>query len=258
MLWAKAMSGNNQSRFSPTNRLLTALPPREYNHLAPFLKLVSLDLKQVLYEPNEPIKQVYFPDNTVIPIVSRMKDGRTVEAGMVGNEGVVGIYALLGASSPYQYIALTRGHAHRVKAEVLQAEFKRGGTLQDLFLRYTQARLAQFAQISACNYLHPTIKRVCRWLLMVDDRRVSDEIFLTQKDIARMLCVRRTGITEAVGILQKKKLIYYHYGRITILDREGLERAACECYSSSPMDHIQNPTCLKKPLASFGERVCKA
>jgi CRP-like cAMP-binding protein len=221
---------SNQSRLL-INHLLTALPPREYNRLAPHLELVSLDLKQVLYEPNKPIKQVYFPDNAVIPIVSRIEDGRTVEVGMVGNEGVVGIHALLGASSPfYHYITLTRGNAHRVKAEVLQAEFKRGGALQDLLLRYTHARLAQFAHISACNYLHPTIKRVCRWLLMVDDRGMSDEISLTQKDISRVLCVRRTGITEAVGILQKKKLIYYHYGRITILDREGLERAACECY----------------------------
>jgi CRP-like cAMP-binding protein len=229
------MSGNNQSRFSPTNHLLTALPPREYNRLAPHLERVSLDSKQVLYEPNEPIKQVYFPDNAVIPIVSQMKDGRTVEAGIVGNEGVVGIHALLGAPSPYQYITLTRGHAHRVKAAVLQAEFKRGGALQDLLLRYTQARLVQFAQISACNYLHPTIKRVCRWLLMVNDRGMSDEISLTQKDISRVLCVRRTGITEAVGILQKKKLIYYHYGRITILDRGGLERTACECYEVTRM-----------------------
>lgn len=213
------MSGGNQSRSSPTNHLLTALPSREYNRLAPDLERVSLDAKRVLYQPNEPIKQVYFPDSVVIPIVSRMKDGRTVEAGIVGNEGVVGIHALLGASSPYQYIALIRGNAHRVKAEVLQAEFKRGGALQDLLLRYTQARLVQFVQISACNYLHPIIKRICRWLLMVHDRGMSDEISLTQKDISRVLCVRRTGITEAVGILQEKKLIYYHYGRIAILDR---------------------------------------
>jgi CRP-like cAMP-binding protein len=222
--------GSQQSRSSLVNRLLSALPRREYNRLAPDLEQVSLDAKCVLYQPNEPIKQVYFPDSVVILIVSQMKDGRTVEAGIVGNEGVVGIHALLGAPSPYQYIILTRGHAHRLKAAVLQAEFKRGGALQDLLLRYTQARLVQFAQISACNYFHPTIKRVCRWLLMVDDRGMSDEISLTQKDISRVLCVRRTGITEAVGILQKKKLIYYHYGRITILDRGGLERAACECY----------------------------
>jgi CRP-like cAMP-binding protein len=230
----------NQSRLALTNYLLAALPPREYNRLVPSLELVSLDAKQVLFQPNESINQVYFPDNAVIPIVTRMKDGRTVEAGMVGNEGVTGLHALFGASStPYQYMTLIRGTAHRIQAEVLKAEFKRGGTLQDLLLRYTQARLIQFAQISACNYLHPILKRVCRWLLMVHDRAMSDELSLTQEAISRVLRVRRTGITEAVGTLQKEKLISYRYGRITILDRGGLERTACECYETISDGWIQ-------------------
>ena len=223
----------NQSRLLLTNHLLAALPSREYSRLVPSLELISLETKQALYQPNEPISQVYFPENVGITIVSRLKDGRTVEAGMVGHEGVVGLQVLFGASSTlYQYMTLTRGTAHRIQAEVLKAEFKRGGALQDLLLRYTQARLSQFAQISACNYLHPIIKRVCRWLLMVHDRVRSDELSLTQEAISRVLRVRRTGITEAVGILQKKKLIAYHYGRITILDRGSLERATCECYGA--------------------------
>ena len=235
------MSSRNQSHSSPTNRLLTALPPREYSRLAPHLELVSLDTKQVLYQPHESINQVYFPDNAVILIVSRRKDGRTVEIGMVGNEGVVGLHALLGASSiPYQYMTLTRGAAYRMQAETLKAAFQRGGTLQDLLLRYTQARLIQFAQISACNYLHPILKRVCRWLLMVHDRAMSDELSLTQEAISRVLHVRRTGITEAVGTLQKKKVISYRYGRITILDRGGVERTTCECYKtiSDEFNHL--------------------
>ena len=225
------MSISNQPRFSLTNLLLTALPPRQYERLAPYLERVSLDSRQVLYQPNEPIKQVYSPDNAVIPIVSPMKDGRTVEAGIVGNEGVVGIHALFGASStPHRYITLIRGNAHRIKVRVLKGEFQRGGTLQDLLLRYTHARLMQFAQISACNCLHTTLERVCRWLLMVHDWVMSDELSLTQEAISGVLRVRRTGISEVVGKLQKKKLIDFHYGQITILDRRGLEKASCECY----------------------------
>jgi len=225
------MSISNQPRFSLTNRLLSDLPPRQYKRLAPYLERVSLDSRQVLHQPNEPIKQVYFPDNAVIPIVSRLKDGRTVKAGIVGSEGVVGIRALFGGSStPYQYITLIRGNAHRIKARVLKAEFQRGGTLQDLLLRYTHVRLIQFAQISACNCLHNTLERLCRWLLMVHDRAMSDELSLTQEAISGVLRVRRTGISEVVGKLQKKKLIDFHYGQITILDRRGLEKASCECY----------------------------
>src|SRR5439155_2189123 len=225
------MSISNQPRFSLTNRLLSDLPPRQYKRLAPYLERVSLDSRQVLHQPNEPIKQVYFPDNAVIPIVSRLKDGRTVKAGIVGSEGVVGIRALFGGSStPYQYITLIRGNAHRIKARVLKAEFQRGGTLQDLLLRYTHVRLIQFAQISACNCLHNTLERLCRGLLMVHDRAMSDELSLTQEAISGVLRVRRTGISEVVGKLQKKKLIDFHYGQITILDRRGLEKASCECY----------------------------
>jgi CRP-like cAMP-binding protein len=222
-----------RSQLSPsfTNLLLTALPPGEYLRLAPQLELVSLEKKLVLYLPNEPITHVYFPENAVIPIVARLYDGRTVEMGIVGHEGIVGLPALFGASSPpYLYINLIGSNAYRVQAEVLTAEFKRGGILQDLLLRYTQARLSQSSQISACNYFHPILKRLCRWMLMVHDRVRADELALTQEAIAQVLRVRRTGITEAVGTLQQKKLIAYHYGRITILDRGGLERAACECY----------------------------
>jgi len=167
----------------------------------------------------------------VFPIVARLHDGRTVEMGIVGHEGIVGLLALFGTSShPYLYFALTGGIAYRMQAEVLTAEFKRGGVLQDLLLRYTQTRLSQFSLISACNYFHPLIKRICRWLLMVYDRIGADELFLTQETIAQVLRVRRTGVTEAVGTLQQRKLITYHYGRIRLLDRGGLERAACECY----------------------------
>jgi CRP-like cAMP-binding protein len=215
----------------PTNHLLKALSRRDYNRIAPSLEPVFLDGKQIVYEPKEPIKQIYFPDNTVISILSVMKDGRAVEAGMVGHEGVVGIHALFGISSaPYQYLTVIRGNAHRIKASLLKAELKRGGALQDLLLRYTQARMIQFSQTGVCNCLHTIIERVCRWLLMVHDRGMSDELLLTHEAISQVMRVRRTGITEVAGILQKKRLISYQYGQITILDREGLEKTACECY----------------------------
>jgi CRP-like cAMP-binding protein len=207
------------------------LPRREHNRLTAALEPVALDINQVLYEPGEPIDHIYFPDRAVIAICSRMKDGRVVEAGMVRTEGAVGIHALFGvAATPYQFDNVIAGNAWRIKPRVLKAELKRGGVLEDLLLRYTQARLIQATQIGACNCLHTAIERVCRWLLMVHDRAMSDELSLTHQAISRVLRVRRTGVTEVVGILQKKKLIRSQYGQITLLDRKGLEQAACECY----------------------------
>jgi CRP-like cAMP-binding protein len=225
------MAIDDRSRLLPANHLLTALPRRKYNRLAIALEPVSLNLKQVLYEPGAPMRYIYFPGHAVIAIVSCMKDGRVVEAGMVGYEGAVGIHALFGVSAaPHQYDTVIAGNAHRIKATVLKAELKRTGIFQDLLLRYTQARLIQTSQLVACNCLHNSFERVCRWLLMVHDRAGSDELSLTHEAISRVLRVRRTGVTEVAGLLQKKKLIRYQYGQITILDREGLERAACECY----------------------------
>jgi len=235
------MAVRTQTRVSPTNLLLTALPPREYKRLAPHLELVSFAAKHALYPPSKAITHVYFPENAVIPIVLCLKDGRTTEVGMVGNEGFVGIHALFGDSViPYHCFTLIGGNAYRIPADRLLVEFKRGGMLQDILLGYTQARLSQFAQISACNCLHPLDKRVCRWLLMVHDRSMLDELSLTQEDIARVLGVRRTGVTEAVGSLQQKKLISYRYGRITIRNRKRLERATCECYGiiNSGFNHL--------------------
>ena len=142
--------------------------------------IVCLEARQVLYEPKEPIKYVYFPEKAVISIASLMKDGLTVEAGMVGHEGVVGIHTLFGVpSAPYQYLTLIRGNAYRMKAKVFKAEFKGDGALHDLLLRYMQTRLIQFSRIGACNCIHPAIERVCRWLLMAYERAMSDELSLT-------------------------------------------------------------------------------
>ena len=221
----------DRSHIASGNHLLATLPRRDYARLAPALEQVFLDGQQVVYELKEPIKQIYFPENAVISIVSCMKDGKIVETGMVGHEGVAGIHALFGISSaPYQYLTVIEGTAQRIPAQVLKAEIKRGGSLEDLLLRYMQARLIHFSQIGACNCLHPAIERVCRWLLMIHDRAGTNALALTHEAISQVLRLRRTGITEMMGILQKRGLIRRQYGHLTILDRAGLEQAACECY----------------------------
>jgi CRP-like cAMP-binding protein len=218
-------------RAALTNRLLTALPPQAYKRLVPSLELVSLEAKQVLSQPHAPHTHVYFPETAVISLVYPMPEGPTIEVGMVGNEGVVGLDAFWGASTlPYFYLTLTGGSAHRLPLTVLSAEVQRGGALQAVLLGYTQDRVLQLAQTGLCHSLHSTSQRLCRWLLMVHDRARTEELRLTQADIARVLHVRRTGITAAMGILQQKKVLSYRYGRITIRNRTRLERAACECY----------------------------
>ena len=219
------------SSLSPKNRILAALPAAEYERLLPNLKPVTLEYKQVLYEPNKTIRHVYFPNDGIISMLSTVVDRILVEVGMVGSEGMFGIPVFLGANStPHQGIVQVAGSAVRMKAGVLREEFKRGGRLQDLLLRYTQAQLVQIAQTAVCNRLHPLEGRLSRWLLMIHDRVDGDEFLLTQDIISQMLGAQRTGVTEAAGTLQKKQMIRYSRGKIAILDRQGLEEAACDCY----------------------------
>lgn len=220
----------NSSR-SLRNRILAALPAAEYERLLPNLKPVTLEYKQVLYEPNKTIRHVYFPNEGVISMISTVIDRTVVEVGLAGREGMVCVAVFLGANStPHQGIVQVAGNAMRMKAGVLREEFKRGGRLQDLLLRYTQMQMIQIAQTAVCNRLHTIEGRLSRWLLMIHDRVDGDEFLLTQDIISRMLGVQRTGVTGAAGILQKKGMIRYVRGKITILDRQVLEETACECY----------------------------
>jgi len=215
----------------PRNRLLAALPFEEYQRLLPHLELVSLSLNQVLYEIDEPITHVYFPQQSVVSLVALMEDGATIEVGIVGQEGMVGILAILGGmTKAHRAIVQIEDSAMRMKANVLKTEFNRGGMLQSLLLRYVQSLLAQATQTLACNRFHIAEERLARWLLLVQDSMRSDEFLLTQEFIGQMLGIRRSSVTVAAGNLSRVGLIDYKRGRITILDRAGLEEFSCECY----------------------------
>lgn len=213
------------------NQLLSALPIEEYKLLLPNLELVSLTSRQIIYAPDEPIKYVYFPNSGIISLVSITEDGRTVEAGMVGTEGMAGIPIFLGVEQiPSQAIAQVTGEAMRMKADVFKREVTPDTSLYKLLLRYTQALLNQISQSVACNCLHSIEKRCCRWLLMYQDRVGSNQFRLTQELLSQMLGVRRASVNEVATTLQKAELIRYSRGKITILNRQGLESVACECY----------------------------
>ena len=213
------------------NRILNALTHAEYERLAIHLESVNLSFGEVLCHPNQPITHVYFPNRGTVSLVSTFEDGGSVEVGMVGNEGMFGVSVFLGSiSTPLEAIVQLPGDGLRMRADVLKKEFQKGGQLQDLLLRYTQAFITQIAQTAACNRAHPVSERLVRWLLMCQDRSHSKNLELTQEFIATMLGTRRAGVTEAAGLLQASGLIKYSRGHITILDRQGLEATSCECY----------------------------
>jgi CRP-like cAMP-binding protein len=214
-----------------SNGILNSLTRSEYENLAPHLDPVNLSAREILYRPEQPITHAYFPNRGTVSVVSMFEDGSSVEAGMVGNEGMFGVNVFLGSvSTPLEAVVQLPGEGYCMRADVLRDEFKRGGQLQDLLLRYTQAFIIQLAQNAACNRAHHVEGQVAKWLLMCQDRSHSQELELTHEFIATMLGVRRPGVTETVGRLRDKGLINYVRGHITITDREGLEKLSCECY----------------------------
>lgn len=213
------------------NQLLAALPLSEYQRLVPNLEKVSLSLQQVIYEPGEPIRHVYFPHQAIVSLVSTMSDGSTVEVGLVGKEGMVGLPVIWGGSTTTTRAFVQMADSGiRMKASLLKTEFERGGQLQSLLLRYMQALHTQISQTAACNRLHMVEARLARWLLSVHDRMQTDSFPLTQEFISQMLGTRRAGVTEAAGVLSDAGMIRYTRGRITILNRKELEATTCECY----------------------------
>jgi CRP-like cAMP-binding protein len=196
-----------------------SLPREEYERLLPNLEFVSLEFKQVLYEPNQSIDSVYFPNNGIISLVTITEDGETVEAATVGNEGMIGICILLGVDRiPVQIISQVAGTALRMRTEVFRREVTPSSPLYSLLLHYTQALISQLSQTVACNRLHSVEERCCRWLLLCQDRMRSNELAVTQELLAQLLGVRRASVSVAAAILQKAGLIRYSRGRITILD----------------------------------------
>jgi CRP-like cAMP-binding protein len=213
------------------NRLLGALPPADYERLMPQMQPVSFALGQVVYEFGGQLDYVFFPTTSIVSLLYTMENGSSAEMGLTGNDGVVGIALFMGGGTmPNRAVVQSAGGAIRMKANVLQDEFRRGGPFQQLLLRYTQALITQISQTAVCNRLHSVEQQLCRWLLLSHDRVKADELVMTQELIADMLGVRREGVTVAAGRLQDLGAIRYIRGRIKILNREKLEEAVCECY----------------------------
>jgi len=220
------------ARHSPhQNRLLDALPSSDYQRLAPHLELIPMRLGDVLYESGDRLRHVYFPTTSIVSLLYVLEDGASAEIAVVGNEGILGISLFMGGeTTPSRAVVQSAGYAFRLKAELLKTEFGRFGPTMHLLLRYTQALITQMAQTAVCNRHHSVDQQLCRWLLLSLDRLPSSELAMTQELIANMLGVRREGVTEAAGKLQDTGLIRYRRGRITVLDRPGLEARSCECY----------------------------
>jgi CRP-like cAMP-binding protein len=208
------------------------LPGAEFSRLERHLELVSMPLGDVLYESGSQLSHVYFPTTSIVSLLYVMEDGSSAEIAVVGNEGVVGVALFMGGeTTPSRGIVQCAGDAYRLRGQDLKQEFMRAGELQHLLLRYTQALLTQMAQTAVCNRHHSVDQQLCRWLLLSFDRLPANELTMTQELIANMLGVRREGVTEAAGKLQKAGLIRYNRGRITVIDRPGLEARSCECYA---------------------------
>ncbi|MGD0627708.1 MAG: Crp/Fnr family transcriptional regulator [Terracidiphilus sp.] len=213
------------------NKLLASLPPETIQKLSPHLLPVDLPRYLPLYEPMQPIEFVYFLERGVCSIMATMQDGTTVEAGLIGREGFVGMPAVLGTiSSPFRTFMHIAGDGFRVKARTLKEQFDASAALRSCLLRGVHGALVQAAQTAACNRVHDLHERLARWLLMCRDRVQTDHIPITQELLAIMLGTRRSSVTVAAGILQKAGLITHTRGRVTILNHSGLANAACECY----------------------------
>lgn len=216
----------------PKNYLLAALSSEDYQRLLPHLEEVQLPLRKILYEPGETPSAVYFPNHAMVSLVATMEDGATVEVGLVGIEGVIGLPIVLGGrATVYQAIVQLPGTGMKLDANVFRSEFDRGEHLQRLVLLYTQALLTQVSQNAVCNRLHTIDERLARWLLSVQDSLEADELPLTQEFISQMLGTRRASVTVSAGNLQEQGVISYSRGKITILNRERLRENSCECYN---------------------------
>jgi len=220
------------SRHEPKqNHLLAALPDEVFDRISPHLERVAMPLGDVLYESGGQLQHAYFPTTAIISLHYIMENGASAEIAGVGNEGVLGISLFMGGNTtPSRAAVYTGGHGYRLKERLMMEEFNRAGPMMRLMLRYTQALITQMSQTAVCNRHHSVEQQLCRWLLLTLDRLPTNELTLTQELIANMLGVRREGITETAGNLQREGLISYRRGHITVLNRAGLETHACECY----------------------------
>lgn len=214
------------------NQLLGALPDADLKRWLPDLELIELPLGKVLYESGAVEKHVYFPTSGIVSLLYVMKNGDAAEIAVIGNEGIVGISLFMGGNStPSRAVVQSAGRGYRLKAQIMKDDFERLRPVTHLLLRYAQALITQISQTAVCNRHHSLDEQLCRWLLLSLDRLPGSELVMTQELIANMLGVRRQGVTEGALKLQEAGLIRYSRGRITILDRKGLEMRVCECYA---------------------------
>ena len=233
------------------NHILGALPPLERERLFPHLKLVSLPLGKVVYESGATLRHIYFPTNSIVSLLYVMQDGASAEIAVVGNEGVIGVSLFMGGeTTPSRAIVQSAGYAYRLTGARLKQEFNRHGELLHILLRYTQSLLTQMSQTAVCNRHHTLDQQLCRWLLLSLDRLSGNRLDMTQELIANMLGVRREGVTDAAGKLQKLGAISYSRGKIIVLDRPKLERLSCECYAvvKRESDRLEAPHRRLQPV----------
>jgi CRP-like cAMP-binding protein len=220
-----------------TNRLLSLLSDDDYERLRPHLSHVEFDYRKSLYEASRPIEHVYFPINGVASLVITTTDGSSAEVGTIGNEGFVGLPVCLGElNAPSSVYVQVPGTGLKLETRIFRGQLERRPTLNRIMLRYAHAFFDQVAQSAACAHLHRVEQRCCRWLLMTHDRMPTDDFLLTHEFLGMMLGVRRTTVTDVMGVLQKAGLIRYRRGHVTILDRSALQRRACECYGISKLE----------------------
>jgi CRP-like cAMP-binding protein len=213
------------------NLILKLLTADARTRIYPYLKLIRLSLGAALYESGHRMRQIYFPTDTMVSLVHVLETGACAEVALVGNEGAVGVSLFMGGdTTTTRAIALNTGHAYRLPVARLKREFERHEDLHRLLLRYAQSLITQLAQTAVCNRYHSVDQQLCRWLLLSLDRLGANELIMTHELIANMLGVRREGITDAAGRLQRRGIIRYKRGRITVLDRPELEKLCCECY----------------------------
>jgi CRP-like cAMP-binding protein len=215
----------------PTNKLLAALPKKDYEGLRRHLEEIPLVFGEVLYRPNTPISDVFFPNRGIISLLAGVNERSTLEVGFIGDDGMVGLGVFLGVnSSPNRAVVQGEGSALKMKATTFRRKSQSDATLAKLLNRYANSLLLQVTQYAVCNQFHTVDARLARWLLMTNDRMGDNEFQLTQEFMSNMLGVRREGVSVAAGNLQKRKLISYSRGRLQVLDRLGLEMTACSCY----------------------------
>ena len=214
------------------NHLLAALSSQTFERLLPDLEYIKLPLGKAIYESGDTLRHVYFPTDSIVSLLYVMENGASAEISVVGNEGLVGIALFMGGeSTPSRAIVQSAGHAYRLPGQRLKDEFNRHGELLMLMLRYTQSLITQMAQTAVCNRHHSIDQQLCRWLLLSLDRLPGNQLCMTQELIANMLGVRREGVTDAAGKLQRLGVIEYSRGTIKVLDRARLEQLSCECYA---------------------------